>query len=35
LTERFAGLSPAGFLQKPFQPAVLQKTIEQVLALVK
>jgi PAS domain S-box-containing protein len=35
LTERFAGLSPAGFLQKPFQPAALQKTLEQVLALAK
>jgi PAS domain S-box-containing protein len=35
LTERFVGLSPAGFLQKPFQPAVLKKTIEQVLALRK
>jgi two-component system, cell cycle sensor histidine kinase and response regulator CckA len=35
LTERFAGLGPAGFLQKPFQPTVLQKTIKQVLAPVK
>jgi PAS domain S-box-containing protein len=32
LTERFAGLSPAGFLQKPFQPAALRKILEQVLA---
>jgi hypothetical protein len=35
LTERFAGLSPAGFLQKPFQTAALQKTLDQVLALAK
>jgi PAS domain S-box-containing protein len=33
LTERFAGLGPAGFLQKPFQPATLRKTLDQVLAL--
>jgi PAS domain S-box-containing protein len=32
LTERFADLRPAGFLQKPFQPATLQKMIERVLA---
>jgi PAS domain S-box-containing protein len=32
LTERFAGQHPAGFLQKPFQPAVLRKTLAQVLA---
>jgi two-component system, cell cycle sensor histidine kinase and response regulator CckA len=35
LTERFAGLSPAGFLQKPFQPATLRKILKQVLALVE
>jgi PAS domain S-box-containing protein len=34
LTERFAGLGPAGFLQKPFHPTALQKTINQVLAPV-
>jgi CheY-like chemotaxis protein len=32
LTERFAGLNPAGFLQKPFQPATLRKILAQVLA---
>ncbi len=33
LTERFAELNPAGFLQKPFQPAALRKMLQQVLAL--
>ena len=32
VTERFVGLSPAGYLQKPFQPAMLRKTLDQVLA---
>jgi two-component system cell cycle sensor histidine kinase/response regulator CckA len=32
LTERFAELNPAGFLQKPFRPSVLQDMIAQVLA---
>jgi DNA-binding NarL/FixJ family response regulator len=35
LNERFADLRPAGFLQKPFQPGALQKTIQQVFALAK
>jgi PAS domain S-box-containing protein len=35
LTERFAELSPAGFLQKPFQPAVLRKMLQQVLQLAE
>jgi DNA-binding NarL/FixJ family response regulator len=35
LTERFASLRPAGFLQKPFQPATLRKMLEQVLGPVE
>ena len=32
LSERFAELNPAGFLQKPFRPGALQNMITQVLA---
>jgi two-component system cell cycle sensor histidine kinase/response regulator CckA len=35
LTDRFAELRPAGFLQKPFQPATLRKMLDQVLALAE
>ena len=35
LTERFAKLNPAGFLQKPFQPAALRKMLQQVLELAE
>jgi PAS domain S-box-containing protein len=31
LTDRFASIAPAGFLQKPFHPATLQKAIVQAL----